>query len=64
MPKYNENDLHEALQMVKDGASAYGAAKACNVPKSTILWRMKNETPKKVGRKTKLDVDDEQNIVN
>ena len=25
---------------------------------------MKNETPKKVGRKTKLDVDDEQNIVN
>ena len=67
MPKYKEyreSDLEEALRMVEDGASANSAAKACNVPKSTILWRIKHPIKQKAGRKTKIGMDDEKELVN
>ena len=52
MPKYQDSDLNEALRMVDEGSSVYNAAKTCNVPKSTIHWRIQHKTPKARGRKT------------
>ena len=64
MPKYRDSDLQEAIQMVEDGSSMYGAAKACDVPKSTLLWRVKNASLKARGRKTKLSPNDVKQLVN
>ena len=63
MPKYQDSDLNEALRMVDEGSSVYNAAKTCNVPKSTIHWRIQHKTPKARGRKTKLSADDENELV-
>jgi transposase len=60
---YTEEDVEEALLLMGNGMSMRAASEAFNVPKSTLLDRVKGHHSSRQGRPTELTPEEEHMIV-
>ena len=60
---YKEEDVLEAVRLVKQGMSVRNAATACNVPKSTVVDRVSGKHGGLQGRPPVLTEEEEELII-
>ena len=66
MPKgkvWDSENINPALDLIQNGSSINNAAKTFQIPECTLRRRLKSGEPKKTGRKSKLCIKDENELV-